>query len=222
MKTVKKYSPKALGSAQLRKLDVEGEWKDLLGEPERRGSWIVWGRSYSGKTSFCVKLARYIAEIGERVAYISLEEGSSVTMQRAFEREAAKNVNNRLSLWCDMDLEEIEAELDKQRSPQVVVIDSVQYLGINYAGYKRLRAKYPQKLFVFVSHATETKEPSGATASRIRYDASVKIMVEGFVAHAFSRYGGGEPMTIWEEGAELNTNKNQKENGKQEESSDEE
>lgn len=204
----KKYTPRELqkvGSARV--LPFDGEWRELVGLPERSGAWIIWGRSFSGKTSFCLRLAKYFANLGERVAYLSLEEGASVSMQKAFGRECMDDVNGKLQLWCDMDAAELEAELAKQRSADVVVIDSLQYLGINHAGYKRLKEKFPNKLFIFVSYANEQKEPSGATAIKVRYDASVKILVDGFVAYAFSRYGGGKPLTIWEEGAKRNTTK---------------
>ena len=203
----KELAPKQLGVKQLSLLPLTGEWRDLVGTPELFGAWIIWGRSFSGKTSFCVRLAKEIAALGERVAYVSLEEGVSVTMQEAFARECMDSVNERIRLWYQIEPEELIEKLQRQRSARVVIIDSLQYLGINYAGYKQLRRLFPRKLFIFISHANEQKEPSGATAIKVRYDASVKIMVDGFVAYAFSRYGGGKPLTIWEEGAKKNTTK---------------
>ncbi|MEE0983311.1 MAG: hypothetical protein U0L38_04600, partial [Bacteroidales bacterium] len=76
-----------------------------------------------------------------------------------------------------------------------------------YAGYKALREEFKGKLFVFISHATEQKEPMGTTAVKVRYDAGVKIMVDGFIATGNSRYGGGKPMIIWEKGVMDNTAK---------------
>ena len=83
----------------------------------------------------------------------------------------------------------------------MVVIDSLQYLGINYKGYKQLKEEFPTKLFIMVSHANEKNQPKGATAEQVKYDAMVKIQVSQFRAKANSRYGGGEVLTIWEEGA---------------------
>ena len=204
----KRYKPSDIRAWSPRKvLGFTGEWEALAGNPEISGSWIIWGRSFSGKTSFAVRLAKYIASLGGKVAYLSLEEGLSLSLKRAFERENMESVNNKVELWQCVGLEEIEKLLARQRSADVVIIDSVQYLGINYAGYKKLRQAFPKKLFIFISHANEQKEPAGATAVKIRYDASVKILVDGFVATAFSRYGGGRAMTIWEEGAKLNVTK---------------
>lgn len=201
----KRYKPSDIRNWSPKKvLGFSGEWQDLVGNPELSGSWIIWGRSFSGKTSFAVRLAKYIATLGGKVVYLSLEEGLSLSLKRAFERENMESVNSKVELWQGLDQHEIEQMLARQRSADVVIIDSVQYLGINYAGYKKLRQAFPRKLFIFISHANEQKEPAGATAVKIRYDASVKILVDGFIATAFSRYGGGKAMTIWEDGAKLN------------------
>ena len=182
-------------------LPFAGQWERFMGKPEDRGAWLVWGQSYNGKTRLVLMLAKYIAELGEKVAVVSLEEGDSASMRRAFSEACMEAVNNRMSLWVGMDLEDIKRELRKQRSPKVVVIDSLQYLGISYRGYKALREEFPSKLFIFVSHANEKDKPKGSTAEQVKYDAMVKIHVCNFMAKADSRYGGGEVLTIWEEGA---------------------
>lgn len=64
---------------------LSDEWREAFGEPERNGVWFVWGRSGSGKTSFVLKLCKELCRFG-RVAYDSLEEGSSLTMKNAFIR----------------------------------------------------------------------------------------------------------------------------------------
>ena len=184
-----------------RVLPFEGEWERFMGQPEDRGTWIVWGQSYNGKTRFVLKVAKYLAELGEKVALVSLEEGDSASMRRAFAEACMEQVNQRVSLWVDMDAETLKTELRKQRSPRVVIVDSLQYLGINYAGYRALKEEFRQKLFIFVSHANEKNAPRGTTAEQVRYDAMVKIQVSQFRAKANSRYGGGEVMTIWDEGA---------------------
>lgn len=194
-------TPRDMANTVDRVMPMEGEWERFMGRPEECGCWIVWGRSFSGKTRLVLKLSKYIAELGYKVAYLSLEEGNSVSMRKAFAEACMEGVNGRLQLWVEMDLEEMKAELRKQRSPKVVVVDSLQYLGINYAGYKQLRREFPDKLFVMVSHADDKKDPKGNTAKSIRYDAMVKVLVDGFRARAFSRYGGGEVMTVWEYGA---------------------
>lgn len=208
---MKKFTAKELNELNEKTFAFEGEWRDLVGKPAEKGVWIVWGKSFQGKTSFCIRLVKYLASLGKKIAYVSLEEGAGKSIQKAWQRENMVSENARVSLWSELTVEELKEELRKQRSPKVVVIDSLQYLGINYQGYKLLKEEFKSKLFIFVSQATEQKEPMGTTAVKVRYDAGVKIMVDGFIATGNSRYGGGKPMIIWEKGVMENTAKNTEE-----------
>ena len=111
-----------------------------------------------------------------------------------------QEVARRFVLLDKEPVPELIERLAKQKSPDVVFIDSIQYTGLNYADYKLLKDRFRHKLFVMVSHA-EGNQPSGRVARSIRFDAGVKIWIEGFQAYTTSRYGGGEPYVIWEEGA---------------------
>lgn len=96
----------------------------------------------------------------------------------------------------------LRARLSRPKSPDIIVIDSVQYSGLNKDTAKDLVDAFPKKLFVFISHA-EGKNPSGRTATAIRYHAGVKAYVEGYRVFAVSRFSNGDciPFTVWDEGA---------------------
>lgn len=180
-------------------LEFEGQWLDLMGRPELSGTWIIWGGSTSGKTSFALQLAKYLTEF-DRVAYNSLEEGDCESMKLAFERAGMVEVAKRIILLDREPMGEMIDRLEKHKSPSIVIIDSLQYTQITLAQYIELKAKFPRKLFVFISHA-DGKEPDGKVARRIRYDSHVKIYISGYQAYCNSRYGGGTPYVIWAEGA---------------------
>lgn len=99
-------------------------------------------------------------------------------------------------------IDALEERLTRQRSPSVVIIDSVQYTGLNKLSAKDLIDRHPHKLFIFTSHASG-KYPDGRTANAMRYHASVKIRIEGFRAFIQSRYGGDKEKyyEIYKEGA---------------------
>lgn len=183
-------------------LAFEGRWEASFGRPEMKGSWIIWGHSGNGKTRFAMQLAKYLCRFG-RVAYDSLEEGLSKSMQAAVVQSGMKEVERRFLLLDMEGKEDLVRRLKRRKSPDVVIIDSLQYSRIVMQDYERMKRLFPGKLFVFVSHASGT-EPKGSVASSIRYDASVKVWVEGYRAYAVSRYKGGEaePFEIWREGAE--------------------
>lgn len=181
----------------------DGEWQMAIGNPELSGSWIVWGQSSNGKTSFCMMLAKYLCKFG-KVLYNSLEEGTSRTMQIALERAGMKDVSRRFIILPGESMDELTARLSLKKSPSIIFIDSIQYTGLNYVEYKKLKHSFPNKLFVFISHA-EGNLPEGRLANKIRYDANVKVKVEGYRAIVNSRFGESSTIsnyiTVWEEGA---------------------
>ncbi len=183
-----------------RALEFEGAWLHAIGKPERRGAWLVWGNSANGKTRFALQLAKYLANFG-KVAYNAMEEGASLSMKQAFLDTNMMEVKRRVLLLDQEPMTDLTERLKKHKSPNFVIIDSVQYSGMNYAQYKELRDGFPSKMFILISHA-DGKEPAGRVAKQIRYDAFVKIWVEGYKAFPQSRYGGGAEYVIWPEGAE--------------------
>lgn len=195
-------------AAKFETVEFTGEWLASFGRPELRGTWIIWGGSGSGKTTFTLMLCKYLANFG-RVAYDSLEQGLSLSRQKAWERVGMAEAGNSVILLNKEELPELRARLNKRKSPEIVIIDSVQYLdGFNWASFKKLKREYPGKLFVFISQADRAgKDPDGKLAGKIRYDAEIKIKVEGFKAFVTTRYEdaergeGGADFVIWEQGA---------------------
>ncbi len=178
------------------------KWRDerfrrLMGEPETSGCWIIWGKSFNGKSSFAIKLMGELADCGMKVLYMSLEEGLTMSLTKKLSFLAG---HKNIRLMDRGSREDLERELKKQRSANCVIVDSLQYLDMNKAGYNKLKEKFPNKLFIWISHATDKNQPKGL-GDYVRYDASVKIIVDGFVASANSRYGGGERFVVWEEKA---------------------
>jgi len=175
----------------------EGTWYDSFGQPERTGSWIIWGNSGNGKTRFAVQLCKYLADLGERVAYNSVEEGASESLKIPFAAEGVAEAARKVLILDKEPVQDLIIRLDKPKSPDIIIIDSLQYTGLSYAEYKHLRDSFRKKLFIFISHANG-RNPAGRVAQAVRFDAFVKIWIEGYKAFPVSRYGGGEVYTIWD------------------------
>ncbi len=168
-------------------LDFEGEFLASFGVPELTGSWLVWANSGNGKTRFALQLAKYLCQFA-KVAYNSLEEGNSMSLQKAAAEVDFSSVSRRMLF---LDKEPVSALIDrlkKRRSPDVIIIDSVQYTGLKYSDYAELINTFRRKLFILISHA-DGKLPEGRVAKSIRYDANVKVWIEGYMAFPMSRYG---------------------------------
>lgn len=179
----------------------DGCWHDAFDNPERAGTWFIWGNSGNGKTSFVLQLLKYLSGFG-KVAYNSLEEGGAHTLQQAFVRNNMADIRHKLLVIDGESLAEMQQRLDKKRSPDVYVVDSLQYAGINYEQYKTIKERFRHKLIIYVSHA-DGRLPDGRAARKIMYDATLKIWVEGYRAISKGRYVGpnGGIYTVWEEGS---------------------
>lgn len=194
------YSPKEVQSMNIPCFPFEGEWEAAFGRPDRTGTWIIWGESGNGKSTFVMKLAKYLCRWCT-VAYDSLEESTGLSFQNTLNRERMEEVNRKFILDRES-MDDLSERLSKRRSPDVVIIDSFQYSGLTYASYKALKEKHRNKLLIFVSHC-EGEKPEGRAAKKVAYDADVKIFVRGFRAISKGRFitKPGNHYTIWEEGA---------------------
>lgn len=199
---------KSLSSAQVlgirnKTITLSGEWGSCIGEMARHGVVFIWGNSGNGKTSAIMQLCRELA-IGQGMKglFLSLEEGYDVSIQNAIRRFGMQECKSRFQVIDSCSLQELTERLSKPRSEEFVVIDSIQYMELSYKQYKAFKERFRGKLIILISHA-DGKQPEGRAARAIRYDAGLKIWIEGYKAFSKGRYIGhkGEAV-IWKKGAE--------------------
>lgn len=203
---MKILSVKNIEDAKFQYIPFDGEWYQAFGRPERSGCWIVYGKSGQGKTHFALLLARKLDELGMRVLFLSLEMGVRDDFQKELELAGIRSGVSRIQFSEECEgIEDIEREITKQRSADVVFVDSVQYLG-DQCGVKAkeiiaLRRKYPKKMFIFISHV-EGKEVEGPMAYDVKKDSFRRIYIDRFKASHISRGAGGPRgyFIIWDKG----------------------
>ena len=201
-------SNRNVANARFRAVPFEGPWKACIGCPELHGSWLVWGDSGSGKTTFALMLAKYLSRWAY-VAYDSLEQGMSLSLQKAWLRVGMPDAGNRVVLLDKEPVEKLRERLSRRKSPGVVIIDSLTALpGFRKKDYVELLRLYPTKLFVFLAHE-KRGIPDPAIAETVRRLSDVKIHVDTFKAYPISRFAdkdageGREPFAIWPEKANV-------------------
>lgn len=186
--------------------DFTGPWLASFGRPALNGVWLVSGGSGTGKTTFLLQLAKYLTGFG-RVAYNSIEQGFSLSMQIAWRRVHMEEAGDNIILLDREQLKVLRERLNKRKSPDIIILDSVKYLlGFKISDLMALKKDFPTKLFIFVAHE-KNGEPDGAVSLSIKYDADVKIRTEGYKAFVTTRFEdaekgeGGADFIIWEKGA---------------------
>lgn len=194
-------SAKQVLSIKYKTLDLGGIWNDCVGTISRTGVVFFWGNSGNGKTSAVVSFCKELTAYG-KVLYLSREEGVDLTMQDTLRRYDIASCGNRFQIDGQMTIEELDERLSKPRSADFVVIDSFQYTQMSWRDYINFKERHRNKLLIFISHA-DGKRPDGRTATKVMYDASLKVWVEGYKAFSKGRFIGktGE-CTIYSDGAQ--------------------
>ena len=191
------FSVDEIESTKFKVLEFEGKWEASFGKPAASGVWIIYGKSFNGKTSFMMQLAKYLTSfVKNKVLIDSFEEGKTESFKLSIRRSGINAVKDKVIFGNRVSIEKVNERLNKQRSPEIVFFDSVQYSNLNKKSYEAFRNKHRNKLIIFISQADKSGEPKGSLAEFIRYDADVKIKVEGFKAFPESRFGGGEEFII--------------------------
>ncbi len=181
-------------------LGVDNELLDFFGDPEANTSIILVGKSGNGKTQSTVNLICKLAPyINGKIFYNSYEQGQSLTLQEAFRREDTTPLTGKLQVAHKEPWAVMIKRLDRRKSPALVVIDSIQYVRMTYQMWQELRTRYPKKMFILISHA-KGDDPADSNADKIKYDVDIKILVKGFVMYPDSRYGGNQPIVVYEAG----------------------
>ncbi len=190
-----------LENTQFDGIDFDGQWKSAMGSPDRSGTILIYGPPKNGKTYFSLMFAKYLTRFGH-VAYDALEMGTGLSLKMAIKKVGFNGDEKRKIVLLNREsITELNNRLEKKKSPAIVFIDSLQYTGLSYKQYIAFKERHRNKLITFISHA-DGKQPRGEVAKSIQYDADIIIRVEGFKAFPASRFGGGEPITVWDEGAE--------------------
>ncbi|HMP93392.1 MAG TPA: hypothetical protein PKD90_11000, partial [Phnomibacter sp.] len=106
-------------------------WQSALGTITTDFSLIAWGQSGNGKSNFVMQLVAEMLRFGP-VLYLSLEEADGITFQTLITRYIPSQYAHALKVvGPGITVQGLVEYLKRPRTPRVVVIDSLQYLGIS-------------------------------------------------------------------------------------------
>jgi KaiC/GvpD/RAD55 family RecA-like ATPase len=170
-----------------KRMGFEGEWLELVGDPERTGCWILYGGSGCGKTNFAMQVAKYLMQF-ERVLYNAMEEGAADSLTSAVHNAGIAMNDRRIQYGDRIQLPELIEVLERHKSPNIVVIDTIQFMDISAREFRDLIHRFKQKLFVIVSHVKNGQ--SEGVGDAVLKMASVKWFVgnNGVAVVRSSRY----------------------------------
>ncbi len=191
---------------EYRTLPFEGSWANHLGYPEQGFTALIYGPSGEGKSTYTARLCKYLASLfmdtsTAAVLYNSHEEGHGRSIQKLAEREGWAEVAGKITIGDALDFEALKKRMGTKNTERIVVIDSLDFMGLTYRQWQELRELYPHKGLIIIAWSAGM-QPYNEHAKAIKYASMIKVRVSQFMAYPTSRYGGNVPYNIWPDWAD--------------------
>lgn len=170
------------------KLGLTGKWLQLIGNPSKDFTAMIYGKPKMGKSYLAVDFAGYLARNHGRVLYVAKEEGIDDTLQ---EKLDDKNV-----ACAELDVSNYLPEQMDQYD--FVFLDSVTKLGLSPKDLNDLKRRYPEKAFIFIFQTTKHGNFKGNNEFQHDVDVVIEIPVKG-KAVQYGRFNQGGSMNIFGE-----------------------
>jgi len=167
-------------------LGFTGKWKQLFGNPAEPFKVMIYGNPGEGKSSLALTFANYLAkDHNKRVLMVSQEEGFGYTLKEKIQRLGVSHPNLFITDVMPSSL----ANYD------VIVLDSVNTIGLEPDDLRKLYTKYPAKSWICIHQ--NTKEGKYRGSQEYEHDVDVSILCENMIATPKkSRFGGKESVKI--------------------------
>lgn len=151
--------------------NFENEYLELLGQPSKSFSAIIYGESGQGKSTWSIKFADYLTKFG-KVLYNSSEEGISQSLKGKLLK-----YESDIMLGSCKNVRELQKIL-KTQNFDFIFIDSLNDMEIKDNQFEELLSL--KKSFIFIMQATKGGNFKGST--KFSHDTDIRIKVENYEA----------------------------------------
>jgi predicted ATP-dependent serine protease len=174
-------------------LQFEGKWKDIFNSIAPDFTMMVTGAPGSGKTSFLLEFAYYLASNFGKVLYISSEEYGSVTLADKLEKIIKeKGLHKTSDDGTEKSLIPKNLFFGKGftdlQDYDFIVLDSVNDMNLDLMNFKEVRDIYSDKGFILVLQYTKAGDYRGGKDWEHECDVALD-MKEGYIQTFKNRYG---------------------------------
>lgn len=167
-------------------IGFEGKWRELIGDPSKGFTAIVYGKPKFGKSYFCMDWAGYLAQRHGRVLYIAHEEKLDATLQKKMKDMEAKNERLDVSDYLPLDLSGYD----------FVFLDSISSLRLKPEELIALEDQNPGISFIYIMHVNKLGQAKGSNDFVHNVDAVVEVPEKG-KAVQFGRFNQGGELEIF-------------------------
>lgn len=154
-------------------IQFTGKWKELLGKPERGFTAVVYGKKFSGKSTFALEFADYLTNFGT-VIYFSVEEGMKMTLQNKLKLLGISNPKLKLSA------EQLpEAIMKMSKQFDFAIIDSLTTANITADDLRNAKLTGAKTSYIGINHVTTEGIAKGGTGQLHNPDIIIQIQPIG-------------------------------------------
>jgi hypothetical protein len=158
-------SARELAKMRFKTIGYSGRFKEVVGDPAMGFRMMVYGKPFNGKSSFVIELCKDFAQLNKgKVAYLALEEGISLSMQKKIIDRKADNIDG---------LDFLGSMPSSFKGYSFVVIDSVSDRAISRDKLREIFLNNPQTCFICIFHATKT----GSARGGLDYSHDMDIII---------------------------------------------
>ncbi len=163
-------------------IGLKGKWLQLIGDPSRNFTAMVFGKPKMGKSYLCIDFAGYLARNHGKVLYVAKEEGLDMTLQKKLNEKHVAHPNLFVSSYLPEDLTGYD----------FIFLDSVNRLELTPEDLNRLRAKNPSKSFIFVFQTSKDGKFKGSQSFQHDVDVVIEVPERGKAVQMGRFSQGGE------------------------------
>lgn len=168
-------------------LGFTGKWLDLIGDPSKGFTAMVFGKPKMGKSYLCIDFAGYLARNHGKVLYVAREEKLDATLQKKLNDKDVMHPNLFVSDYLPEDLSRYE----------FVFLDSVNKLGLEPEDLENLKSDNPGVSFIYIFQTTKEGNFRGANSFQHDVDAVIEVPEKG-KAVQFGRFNQGAEISIFD------------------------
>ncbi|MBI2968888.1 MAG: hypothetical protein HYY40_13895 [Bacteroidetes bacterium] len=168
-------------------LGFSQKWRDLIGDPSKGFTAMVFGKPKTGKSYLSVDFAGYLARHHGDTLYVAKEEKLDATLHKKLQDKEVAHPNLFVSDFLPDDLSKYD----------FIFLDSVNKLGLSPKDIESLRAKNPGKSFIFIFQTTKQGQFRGRNEFMHDVDVVIEIPEQG-KAIQYGRFNQGGELEIFE------------------------
>ena len=175
-------------NVQFRTLGFTGKYRELIGDPSKGFTAMVFGKPKMGKSFLCVDFAGYLARNHGKVLYVAKEEGLDMTLQQKLNAKDVAHPNLFVA-------EDLPSDLNPY---DFIFFDSVNKLGLSAQDLETLKRNYPDKSFIYIFQTTKEGNFKGANEFQHDVDIVIEVPQKGLAVQN-GRFNQGGEMKIFED-----------------------